>query len=107
MHYFTVPRIIVSDNERGFVTPTISNFIRSLSIEIYFTPTQKSEVNGQVKGFHSTLIEIYRCVSREVKKLGPKDLINLAVDRYNNSVHSVTKKKPSGINSKLFMITEI
>ena len=92
LHYFTVPRIIVSDNEKGFLTPTILNFIRSLNIEIYYTPIQRSEVNGQIERFHSTLIEIYRCVSREIKNLSHKDMINLAVDRYN-TIHSVTKKK--------------
>lgn len=97
LHYFTVPRMVVLDNEKGFLTPTILNFIRSLNIEIYFTPVQRSEVNGQIERFHSTLIEIYRCLSRETKNMGTKDMINLAVDRYNNTIHSVTRRKPSDV----------
>lgn len=30
IHYFTAPKMIVTDNERGFVSPTVANYIRGL-----------------------------------------------------------------------------
>jgi len=54
----TAPRMIVSDNERSLLCPTVLNYLRSLGIELYHTPTQKSEVNGQVERFHSTFMEM-------------------------------------------------
>jgi len=50
--------MIVSDNERSLLCPTVLNYLRSLGIELYHTPTQKSEVNGQVERFHSTFMEM-------------------------------------------------
>lgn len=97
LHYFTVPKILVTDNERSFLSPIIMNFIRMLDIKLYQTPVHRSEVNGQVERFHSTILEIYRCLKAEYKGLRLKELLNIAVDRYNNTVHSVTKKKPSDI----------
>lgn len=97
LHYFTVPRALVMDNERGFLTPLVINYIRSLGIEIYQTPTQRSEVNGQVERLHSTLIEIYRCLCKEIPRLTPEERVAITVDRYNNTIHSVTKRKPADI----------
>lgn len=47
--------------------------------------------------FHSTLLEIFRCLKAEHKDLRLNELITLATDRYNNTVHSVTNKKPVDI----------
>jgi len=97
LHYFTVPRMVVMDNEKSFISPIIADYIKTLGIEIYFTPTQRSEVNGPVERVHSTIIEIVRCLQEEYKESSFKELINIAVDRYNNTVHSVTKRKPSDV----------
>lgn len=97
LHYFTVPKILVTDNERSFLSPILLNFIKMLGIKHYQTPVYRSEVNGQVERFHSTILEIYRCLKVEYKGLRLKELLNIAVDRYNNTIHSVTKKKPSDI----------
>lgn len=97
LHYFTVPRMLVTDNERSFLSPIILNFIKMLGIELYRTPVHRSEVNGQVERFHSTVLEIFRCLKAEYKDLKTKELLSIAVDRYNNTIHSVTKKKPSDI----------
>lgn len=94
LHYFSVPRTLVMDNERGFLTPLVINYIRSLGIQIYQTPTQRSEANGQVERLHSTLIEIYRCLRVELPRSTPQELVAITVDRYNNTVHSVIKRKP-------------
>lgn len=36
-----------------------------LSIEVYKTPSYKSEVNGQIEDFHRTLAEIMRCMKKD------------------------------------------
>lgn len=94
LHYFTVPKILVTDNERSFISPLIETFIKSLGIKLYLTPVQRSEVNGQVERLHSTIIEIYRCLRVEYPNLSVKELIEICVDRYNNTIHSTTKKRP-------------
>lgn len=38
--------------------PTVLNYLRELQIELYYKPTHKSEVNGQIERFHSTFLEI-------------------------------------------------
>lgn len=97
LHFFTVPKILVIDNEKSLISPIISSYIRTLGIELYRTPSQKSEVNGSVERVHSTIIEITRCLRREYPDLSLKEIINISVDRYNNTLHSVTKMKPSDI----------
>lgn len=97
LHYFTIPKLLVMDNEKSFVSPIIVDYLKTLKIESYLTPSQKSEVNGTVERVHSTVIEIVRCLQDEYKDLTLKELINIAVDRYNNTIHSVTNKKPSDI----------
>lgn len=97
VHFFSTPRMLVTDNERGFISPTVADFIASVGIELYRTPTQRSEVNGQVERLHSTLLEMYRCLRREYPQLRVKELLYITVDRYNNSVHSMTRMKPVDI----------
>nr|AAL13731.1 LD21171p [Drosophila melanogaster] len=97
LHYFTAPKVLVSDNERGLLCPTVLNYLRSLDIDLYYAPTQKSEVNGQVERFHSTFLEIYRCLKDELPTFKPVELVHIAVDRYNTSVHSVTNRKPADV----------
>lgn len=89
--------MLVIDNERGFASPIVLNYIKSLGIEIYLTPGQKSEVNGIIERVHSTIIEIFRCMQLEFPELTLKEIINIAVDKYNNTIHSVTKMKPNDI----------
>lgn len=95
LHYFTVPQILVTDNERGFLSPIILNFIKTLGVKLYLTPSYRSEVNGQIERVHSTILEIYRCLRAENPDLMVKELVEIAVDRYNNTIHSVTKRKPT------------
>lgn len=97
LHYFTVPIMLVTDNERGFLSPIVLNLIKSLGVKLYLTPSHRSEVNGQIERVHSTVLEIYRCLRTEYPDLKVKELVYVAVDRYNNSVHSVIKKKPTDI----------
>jgi len=97
LHYFSAPKTLVSDNERGLLCPTVLNYLQSLGISVYYTPSQKSEVNGQIERFHSTFLEIYRCLKNDRPNLKVMELVFIAVDRYNNSVHSVINRKPVDI----------
>jgi len=95
LHYFTAPETIVSDNERGLLCPTVQllhNYLQSLGITVYYTPSQKSEVNGQVERFHSTFLEIHRCLKKENRNLNVTELVFIAVDRYNNSSPNTNRK---------------
>ena len=85
LHYFTVPKIILTGKEKGFL---------SFEIQVYQTPSQRSEVNGQIERLHSTIIETFRCLQMEVRNRKTKDMVYTAVNRYNNTIHSVTKVKP-------------
>lgn len=97
IQYFTAPKILVTDNESSFLSPIIINFLKLLGIKLYHTPVHRSEVNGQVERFHSTILEIYRCLRAEHKDLRLKELLNIVVDRYNNIIHSVTKRKATDV----------
>lgn len=97
LHFFTAPKVLVTDNESSFISPLIKDFLERLGIKIYLTPSQRSEVNGQVERFHSTLHEIYRCLRAEKPELSILELTYVAVDRYNNTIHSVTGKRPNDI----------
>lgn len=97
LHYFSVPELLVSDNEPSFVSPTILNYLEALGITVYLTPPQKSEVNGTAERLHSTILELLRCIRQEYPDLSLNEAINVTVDRYNNSFHSVTGKKPVDI----------
>lgn len=66
----------------------------NLKIKIYKTPPYKSEVNGQIERFHSTLSEIMRCLKADGVERTFEDLLDRSVNEYNHSVHSTTGKKP-------------
>lgn len=97
LHYFTAPKILVTDNESSFISPLIKDFLEGLGIKLYLTPSQRSEVNGQVERLHSTLIEIYRCLKTENPELNVQELVYVTVDRYNSTIHSVTGKRPRDV----------
>lgn len=95
---FTNTKIVVSDNEKAFESLTLKTLLRDhYGIEQFFIPTLHSESNGQVERFHSTLLEISRCTFQEQHIQETIDLIVLATNKYNNSIHSVTNFKPIDI----------
>lgn len=92
---FKKTKLIISDNEKAFESNALQTLLRNqYGIEQFFVPTLHSESNGQVERFHSTLLEISRCVHQQQQIQDPVDLIILATNKYNNSIHSVTKFKP-------------
>jgi hypothetical protein len=54
-----------------------------MGVEVYETPTGRSEVNGQVERLISTLLKIYRILRTENPKQSPAARMKLAVDKYN------------------------
>lgn len=65
-----------------------------LSIRVFRTPPYKSEVNGQIERFHSTLSEIMRCLKSDGNPRSFEELLERATNEYNFTVHSTTGKKP-------------
>lgn len=97
LHFFSAPKTLVMDNESSFISPIVLNYVEGLGIKTYFAPPQRSEVNGTIERVHSTIIEMLRCIREEYPDFSIKELLNITVDRYNNTVHSVIKKKPVDI----------
>lgn len=92
---FNVPEVVVIDNEPSLSSSTITSLMEdALKITIYRVPPYKSEVNGQVERFHSTLSEIMRCLKADGIERSFVELLERSVNEYNYSVHSTTKRKP-------------
>lgn len=91
------PKQIVSDNEPALKSIEIRGFLQELDIETYYTPTNRSEVNGIVERFHSTLAEIFRCIRSRHSKWSVKELFKLSLEHYNSSIHSAHKLTPKSV----------
>lgn len=91
---YGTPKLIVCDNEVAFKSIEIRGFLEKLDVEMYFTPSDHSEVNGIVERFHSTLSEIYRCSKQKYNDLSSKELYLISTALYNNTFHSALKLKP-------------
>lgn len=94
---YGTPKLLVSDNEPAIKSIEIRGLLQSLNVETYFTPADRSEVNGIVERFHSTLSEIYRCVETKYATLSQKERFFICVNLYNATIHSVTNLKPREI----------
>lgn len=85
------------DGEKSFATGELLNFYNQNNIETYTTATGRSEMNGTVERFHSTILEIYRITKAENPTMTLHDLLILSVNKYNNTIHSATKHTPQEI----------
>jgi Reverse transcriptase (RNA-dependent DNA polymerase)/RNase H-like domain found in reverse transcriptase/Integrase zinc binding domain len=95
LFYFGGPEIVVIDNEKSLNSNSVKFMMESeLKIKVFTTPPYKSEVNGQVERFHSTLSEIMRCLKAEDIDRNFEELLERSVNEYNHTVHSTTGKKP-------------
>jgi hypothetical protein len=95
LFYYGIPECVVIDNEKSLNSAAIRGMMEDqLKIKIFVTPPYKSEVNGQVERFHSTLTEIMRCLKAEGACDDFESLLQRAVNEYNHTIHSVTRKKP-------------
>lgn len=97
MHEWNIPRMIIMDNESSFNSNVVEQRLRNLNIEIYKTPINRSETNGQIERCHSTLREIARCIKKELPEIDVSQLIRSAVHKYNNTIHSFVKNTPHNI----------
>lgn len=89
---FGRPETIVSDQEPSFTSLDFIGFLSDLDISIHHA--SNSQANGIVERFHSTLIELYRTLRTKYPNKPITDTMNIITDIYNNTIHSVTKKKP-------------
>lgn len=95
LFFYCVPEIVVIDNEGALRSASITSLLEDdLKIRIYKTPPYKSEINGQVERWHSTLTEIMRCLKEEGPPRSFENLLQRAVYEYNLTIHSTTGKKP-------------
>lgn len=95
LFYFNVPENVIIDNEKSLNSLSITSMmVDELKIKIFKTPSYKSEINGQVERFHSTLSEIMQCLKAENVNRTFEELLERSVYEYNFSIHSVTGKKP-------------
>lgn len=91
---FPSPRTIFCDNEASLKSETIKTLLEHFGISVINAPPLHSTSNGQVERFHSTLLEIARCIKLERKIEDTVDLILLATIEYNRTIHSVTNQTP-------------
>lgn len=82
------------DGEKSFATGELINFYNTHGIQTYITATGRSEMNGIVERFHSTILEIYRITKAENPNTNLHDLLILSLTKYNNTIHSSTKHTP-------------
>jgi len=95
INFFPIVKTIYCDNERSFNSETIKSILLNhFNITIANAPPLHSTSNGQVERFHSTLTEIARCLKLEGNLNDTTELILLATNKYNNTIHSVTNEKP-------------
>lgn len=100
LKYFSThgkPQLIISDNEPAMKSIEVRGLLEDLRIQIYFTPVNRSETNGIVERFHSTLAEIYRCIKDKYNDLSSKEVYMIACTLYNGTIHTATKLKPREI----------
>lgn len=87
---------IMTDNESIFMSQTCKALCRLKNIIHVVTPVSHSTTNGQVERIHSTILEIANSISRQNATDTADEIFN-AVTQYNNTIHSVTKFRPSEI----------
>lgn len=91
---YGTPCLVVCDNEVAFKSAEIRGLLQRLNVEMYFTPSNCSEVNGIVERFHSTLTEIFLCIKPKYSDLTNKEIYKIATSLYNTTLHTATKLKP-------------
>lgn len=94
MNHHGKPLKISVDSGTEFKNRDLQDFYQLHQIELHFTTTKNSSSTSPVERFHSTLIELFRCLQAEHKRRNPRQIMTGAVLAYNNSIHSVTKYTP-------------
>lgn len=95
LNIFPQVKQIYCDNEPSLNSETIRSLLsNSFGVCIANAPHLHSISNGQVERFHSTLLEIARCMKIQKGISNTVDAILHATAEYNKSVHAVTNKRP-------------
>jgi len=98
MNIFPRAKIVYCDNEPSLNSHTILTMLENhFGVSISNAPPLYSVSNGQVERFHSTLIELARCLKIDKGISDTVELILLATARYNKSIHSVIDRKPADV----------
>lgn len=94
---YATPKKIVCDNEPALKSIEIRSLFQRLDIQVEYTPSNHSESNGIVERFHSTLIEIFRCIKDKYDDLSQKQIFKIALGLYNKTIHTAHQHKPCEI----------
>ncbi|KAH8327545.1 hypothetical protein KR074_008457 [Drosophila pseudoananassae] len=98
MNVFPKAKVIYCDNEPSLNSHTIVTMLENhFGVSISNAPPLHSVSNGQVERFHSTLVELARCLKIDKGISDTIELILLATTRYNKSIHSVINKRPADV----------
>lgn len=81
---YKTPITLVMDGEKSFMTGEMVMFYNTHNIVPYITATGRSEMNGTVERFHSTLLELYRIVKVECPLLSLNELVQIATKNITN-----------------------
>lgn len=102
-HRFSIfgkPKKIIFDNE--FDCLNIKDFLRLENIEVHFTSPRSHTGNSPIERVHGTLNEHLRILDAEKSNLTPIEKVLFATEKYNSTIHSVTRVKPIDfINNKI------
>lgn len=95
---YGLPNKIFSDNEPSLKSIEVRGLLQALNVQSEYTPVGRSERNGLVEKFHSTLLEIFRSIEAKYKNLdnqmSKKEIFRIACALYNQSYHSAINMKP-------------
>lgn len=97
INFFPNLKFIYCDNEGSFSSHSFQGLLEQFNIQVSHCPPMHSTSNGQVERFHSTLIEISRCIKKERSLSDTVEVILQSVIEYNKSIHTVVKEKPANI----------
>lgn len=90
-------RTLMTDNEAAFCSPSAKCAYNLLNITHKTTPPAHSKSNGIIERIHSTLTELIRIVKETTHITDIKDVMTLATKKYNETIHTVTDKRPTDI----------
>lgn len=94
INYYPNIKYIYCDNEGSFNSVSMGHLLDRFNIEISSCPPNHSSSNGQIERFHSTLVEMARCLKEERHLTETTEILLLATIEYNKTIHSTTKEKP-------------
>lgn len=84
---------VMKDNENIFIGIGTTAMLNELQIKHTRTANNHSTSNAQVERLHSTILEIARTLAQD-KKSTTEEQIFPAIKEYNQTIHSVTQRKP-------------